>query len=291
MTKQILIDEDTVKLALEALEHGLQYVVIHSANKYRMEYEKSITSLRQAIAEAEKQEQKQEPKPFGYTLEETMKCWDLGYAAAVKALAKQEQGEPVGEMQLSAIYEGMVVPVVPVELPAGTKLYTTPQPSQPKQEQSVSVSTEHVGEPDLDAICQDLQEKTYTQAMRIADLEKDLTVSYIRGHEDGKKAAKQEQSTECVGEPVGDGIDEAAFLERFQQNLDRGHKPCQTCEALARTVMLDQSSHDTTPYVPTGRQQRKPLTDEQIYAIQTSASFTWKGFARAIEAAHGITEE
>jgi hypothetical protein len=24
-------------------------------------------------------------------------------------------------------------------------------------------------------------------------------------------------------------------------------KPCQTCEALARTVMLDQTSHDTTP--------------------------------------------
>jgi uncharacterized protein YlxW (UPF0749 family) len=30
------------------------------------------------------------------------------------------------------------------------------------------------GEPDLDAICQDLQEKTYTQAMRIAELEEAL---------------------------------------------------------------------------------------------------------------------
>ena len=29
--------------------------------------------------------------------------------------------------------------------------------------------------------------------------------------------------------------------------------PCQTCEALARTVMLDQTSHDTAP------PQRKPL--------------------------------
>ncbi len=45
---------------------------------------------------------------------------------------QQEQGEPVGEMQLSAIYEGMVVPVVPVELPAGTKLYTTPQQRKPQ---------------------------------------------------------------------------------------------------------------------------------------------------------------
>jgi hypothetical protein len=35
-----------------------------------------------------------EQKTFGYTLEETMKCWNLGYAAAVKSLAQPEQ-EPV----------------------------------------------------------------------------------------------------------------------------------------------------------------------------------------------------
>ena len=34
-------------------------------------------------------------------------------------------------------------------------------------------------------------------------------------------------------------------------------QPCKTCEALARTVMLDQTSHDT---------QRKPLTTEAIRA-------------------------
>ena len=121
MTKQILIDEDKVKLALKELETWKRFT--HGENEHT---NKAITALEEA-------------------------------------LAKQEHGEPVGEMQLSAIYEGMVVPVVSVELPAGTKLYTTPQ-------------------------------------------------------------------------------------------------------------------------------QRKPLTDEQIYAIQTSASFTWKGFARAIEAAHGIKE-
>ena len=38
-------------------------------------------------------------------------------------------------------------------------------------------------------------------------------------------------------------------------------KPCPTCEALARTVMLDQTSHDTTP------PQRKPLTDKQYIEI------------------------
>jgi len=38
-------------------------------------------------------------------------------------------------------------------------------------------------------------------------------------------------------------------------------QPCPTCEALARTVMLDQTSHDTTP------PQRKwvGLTDEEIW--------------------------
>lgn len=59
-------------------------------------------------------------------------------AALEEALVKQEQGEPVGEMQLSAIYEGMVVPVVPVELPAGTKLYTkSPQQRKPLTQQEV----------------------------------------------------------------------------------------------------------------------------------------------------------
>ena len=38
--------------------------------------------------------------------------------------------------------------------------------------------------------------------------------------------------------------------------IPKSIKPCTTCEALARTVMLDQTSHDTNP------PQRKPLTDE-----------------------------
>lgn len=71
------------------------------------------------------------------------------------------------------------------------------------------------------------------------------------------------------------------------------HKPCQTCEALARTVMLDQSSHDTTP------QQRKPLSDKQIAEFRRDivsqsgvfGSVEWCNlFTRAIEAAHDIKE-
>ena len=74
--------------------------------------------------------------------------------------------------------------------------------------------------------------------------------------------------------------------------------PCPTCEALARTVMLDQTSYDTTP------PQRKPLTDEQIWDEVKAADLDWQTgwsldedasnryitFARAIEAAHGIKE-
>lgn len=66
--------------------------------------------------------------------------------------------------------------------------------------------------------------------------------------------------------------------------------PCLTCEALARTVMLDQTSHDA---------QRKPLTDKEIDALREQHSegrgagwrFDFKGFARAIEAARGIKEQ
>ena len=60
--------------------------------------------------------------------------------------------------------------------------------------------------------------------------------------------------------------------------------PCPTCEALARTVMLDQTSYDTTP------PQRKPLTDEQIMEMynEPRSDAEMIAFARAIEAAHDI---
>jgi hypothetical protein len=56
-----------------------------------------------------------------------------------ETLAKQEQGEPVGEMQLSAIIEGTVVPVVPFQLPVGTKLYTTPQQRKPLTDEQIEI--------------------------------------------------------------------------------------------------------------------------------------------------------
>ena len=50
----------------------------------------------------------------------------------IKEALTQPAQEPVGEMRESCILEGAIIPVVEVELPAGTKLYTTPQ--QPAQE-------------------------------------------------------------------------------------------------------------------------------------------------------------
>jgi len=68
-------------------------------------------------------------------------------------------------------------------------------------------------------------------------------------------------------------------------------KPCPTCVALSRAVMMDQTAHDAPP-------QRKPLTDEQCVSIFREAFLASSdplvkdnmtvAFARAIEEAHGI---
>ncbi|MGI9137312.1 MAG: hypothetical protein ACR2JS_09695, partial [Candidatus Nanopelagicales bacterium] len=56
--------------------------------------------------------------------------------------------------------------------------------------------------------------------------------------------------------------------------------PCQTCEALARTVMMDQTSHDTAP----PQRDWRWLTDEEIYeAVETSNSVLVIDMAHAIE--------
>ena len=89
--------------------------------------------------------------------------------------------------------------------------------------------------------------------------------------------------------PVHDALIEAV-------NQPKQEPPCPTCEALARTVMLDQTYHDTTP------PQRKPLTDKQILADATlryyfgrnggagPVSKQGRRIVDAIEAAHGIKE-
>ena len=72
----------------------------------------------------------------------------------------------------------------------------------------------------------------------------------------------------------------AEALERLIEAV-KAEQPCKTCEALARTVMLDQTSHDA---------QRKPwvgLTDEEIEQVCVplgAAMLSFTEVARAIEA-------
>ena len=63
--------------------------------------------------------------------------------------------------------------------------------------------------------------------------------------------------------------------------------PCQTCESLARTVMMDQTSHDTA----TSQREWRGLTDEEIKDYWITCMWKIEGtalpipeFARAIEA-------
>jgi hypothetical protein len=50
--------------------------------------------------------------------------------------------------------------------------------------------------------------------------------------------------------------------------ISKSIKPCTTCEALARTVMLDQTSHDT-------QRQWVGLTDEEMTKIVTDSDVDW----------------
>jgi len=47
--------------------------------------------------------------------------------AILSAASKADVQEPVGEIKLSELVDGLTIPVVPVDLPIGTKLYATPQ--------------------------------------------------------------------------------------------------------------------------------------------------------------------
>jgi hypothetical protein len=78
-------------------------------------------------------------------------------------------------------------------------------------------------------------------------------------------------------------------IGRLLQVLYKDPKPCPTCEALCRTVMLDQTSHDT---------QRKPFTESMIKAgldelkniRQTEFVGDYELIKRLLEAAHNIKE-
>ena len=118
----------------------------------------------------------------------------------------------------------------------------------------------------LDAICQDLQEKTYTQAMRIAELEAKLA-----------EAEKQE--------PV-------AWQWRRK---DKAWSLDNTFNSEVYPTTLDS---EVRPLYTHPQPKREPLTDEQILRflsrIDECAVRLPRGlreFARAVEAAHGITSD
>ena len=58
-----------------------------------------------------------------------------------------------------------------------------------------------------------------------------------------------------------DTIDTPNWTDYWTTPLYKDPTPCKTCEALARTVMMDQTSHDTAP----PKREWVGLTDEAIW--------------------------
>jgi hypothetical protein len=112
-----------------------------------------------------------------------------------------------------------------------------------------------------------------------------------------KELRKRQQpaALEAKDEPVAwrhtkiDGVavpHRPADLDKHPERWEALYKtppPCPTCEALARTVMLDQTSHDTTPPQRTW----VGLTEDEIVLISADCAATHQHtdihFAKAIE--------
>lgn len=84
----------------------------------------------------------------------------------------------------------------------------------------------------------------------------------------------QQESTKPEQEPVAywngkdmfKRADEVQYVvnwtDYFHYPLYSEPRSCPTCESLARTVMMDQTSHDTTP---PSKQEQEPVTLESVY--------------------------
>jgi len=69
------------------------------------------------------------------------------------------------------------------------------------------------------------------------------------------------------------------MTDHLRQEHEAAPPPCPTCEALARTVMLDQTSHDT-------RRKWVGLTPEEIldlFDLNNVYGSKWIEFARTVE--------
>jgi hypothetical protein len=70
--------------------------------------------------------------------------------------------------------------------------------------------------------------------------------------------------------------------------ISKSIKPCPTCEALARTVMLDQTSHDTPPL--TESMIKAALIELEAIREEPELLGDYELIKRLLEAAHGIKE-
>jgi hypothetical protein len=114
---------EAMKLMVVELEYVLDCINNEEMPFDGDDFHEALRLGRQAIAEAEKQVSYSGNGTAG---RENMTA-PTGFFFQ---MPKAEKQDLVGEMQLSAIVEGLVVPVVSVELPVGTKLYTHPQPKR-----------------------------------------------------------------------------------------------------------------------------------------------------------------
>jgi hypothetical protein len=127
-----------MKQALEALESATPKYTRQRADQktlggaldyWKLEQHqrlKAITSLRQAIAEAKKQEQGEKLAELGW---QEIDCPICGGGARV--FPKQEQGEPVAVWELFADgWDSIADPEWMESLPVGTKLYHTTPPQR-----------------------------------------------------------------------------------------------------------------------------------------------------------------
>ena len=78
-----------------------------------------------------------------------------------------------------------------------------------------------------------------------------------------------------------DTIDTPNWTDYWTTPLYKDPTPCKTCEALARTVMMDQTSHDTTP----PKREWVGLTDgDMVDLLKECEGRLWLDGFRAIEA-------
>jgi hypothetical protein len=104
--------------------------------------------------------------------------------------------------------------------------------------------------------------------------------------EEMQRMAKRIEDLEVEHEPVawmtrddGDGLWYSTNFKKSDDDrpLYTSPPPCPTCEALARTVMLDQTSHDI-------KREWVGLTDEEVVDLYDFAYANDKEFVRNVEA-------